>query len=266
LIETCRVRRKRVVVIGDAMVDVWVHGDSGLCQDGCDRFLEHARCETPGGAANAANCLAHWPVEVSLYGQEGGARPRKVRFVAGDRIAFRHDHERYFNPATATWSYDRALEMVGCAAAVLLSDYDKGFLTEEFVAEVSALCRKLGIPCVADCKRNISLYEGCIQKGNGRYWGSYPLSSAAVATYGPDRPCVGLRSELVGPVLPPVKCANHVGAGDCFAAHLALALAQGFSLKEAAALAHSAGRVYVQHPHSRPPRPEEIAADLASEV
>jgi sugar/nucleoside kinase (ribokinase family) len=57
---------------------------------------------------------------------------------------------------------------------------------------------------------------------------------------------------------------NHVGAGDCFAAHLTLALAYGFSLKEAAGLAHSAGRVYVQSFHNHPPFPTDIAADMST--
>jgi D-beta-D-heptose 7-phosphate kinase/D-beta-D-heptose 1-phosphate adenosyltransferase len=55
---------------------------------------------------------------------------------------------------------------------------------------------------------------------------------------------------------------SHVGAGDCFAAHLVLALAHGLSLEEAAMIAHSAGRIYVQHPHGRPPWPHEIKKDL----
>lgn len=62
----------------------------------------------------------------------------------------------------------------------------------------------------------------------------------------------------------PVKIVSHVGAGDCFAAHLALALAYGFSLKEAAVLAHSAGRVYVQSLHNIPPHPAEILADMST--
>ena len=61
-----------------------------------------------------------------------------------------------------------------------------------------------------------------------------------------------------------VKCVNHVGAGDCFSAHLVLALAYGFTLEDAAVIAHSAGRVYVQHQHSRPPLPQEVREDMAS--
>jgi len=60
-----------------------------------------------------------------------------------------------------------------------------------------------------------------------------------------------------------VECKSHVGAGDCFAAHLTLALAHGIPLEQAAAIAHSAGRVYVQHLHGRPPYPIEIRKDLS---
>ena len=66
--------------------------------------------------------------------------------------------------------------------------------------------------------------------------------------------------------LPKVNCINHVGAGDCFGAHLVLALMYGFSLEDAATIAHSAGRVYVQHLHNRPPLPEEIEEDLEKNV
>ena len=61
-----------------------------------------------------------------------------------------------------------------------------------------------------------------------------------------------------------VEVKNHVGAGDCFAAHLILGLAYGLSLEDAATVAHSAGRVYVQFPHNRPPLPSEIVADFAT--
>jgi len=60
----------------------------------------------------------------------------------------------------------------------------------------------------------------------------------------------------------PQHCVNHVGAGDCFGAWLTLGLAHGLRLQEAARLAHAAGRVYVRHPHNRPPWPHEIRKEL----
>ena len=61
----------------------------------------------------------------------------------------------------------------------------------------------------------------------------------------------------------PVK--SVVGAGDCFAAHLALAKSHGFSLHESAEIAYSAGRTYVQHLHNRPIMPHEVARDTEPE-
>ena len=85
-----------------------------------------------------------------------------------------------------------------------------------------------------------------------------------VRTFGADTPDIydGRFSPEIPP-LAPVECVNHVGAGDCFAAHLALAMAHSLSLVDAVAIAHSAGRVYVQHPHNRPPTPDEIKKDLS---
>ena len=50
-------RDRPIVVIGDTMVDRWVHGHADQCQDGCLKFVEKSRVEVPGGAANAARCL-----------------------------------------------------------------------------------------------------------------------------------------------------------------------------------------------------------------
>ncbi len=130
------------------------------------------------------------------------------------------------------------------------------------------MCRDLQIPCVADCKREPEVYDGCVLKCNGDYQDKYceliPFENMVI-THGEKNPAVwsGPVPYGIGQPLPSVRCVNHVGAGDCFAAHLTLALTCGFSLKDAAALAHSAGRVYVQYPHNRPPQPDEIAADLS---
>lgn len=273
LLGRIREERHRVLVIGDAIVDVWVHGALAECQDGCPKFVQSGTVRTPGGAANAHNCLSYWGPVAELYAASLPARPVKTRFVvATGTIVFRHDDEKFLPPeerAGCKWSRDRALEMVSHAHAVLLSDYDKGFLSPEFIGQVIDLCKQRGIPCVADCKREPGLYEGCVRKCNQdyarKYWGvvNARWNRDAVVTRGFYSPQV---NGSVEPNMPPVPCANHVGAGDCFGAHLTLALAYGFSLADAAALAHSAGRVYVQSQHNRPPRPEEIAADMAGAI
>jgi sugar/nucleoside kinase (ribokinase family) len=149
----------------------------------------------------------------------------------------------------------------------LISDYNKGFLTKEFICEIVNICRKRNVPCVADAKREPEVYTGCILKGNAEWAHTTKINllhENLVLTYGKNPPTVNAKAVGIGSE--PVECINHVGAGDCFAAHLTLALAYGFSLEEAAALAHSAGRVYVQHPHNRAPWPKEVAEDLEKRV
>jgi D-beta-D-heptose 7-phosphate kinase/D-beta-D-heptose 1-phosphate adenosyltransferase len=85
-----------------------------------------------------------------------------------------------------------------------------------------------------------------------------------VVTHGAFPPVILHQQPYTFPEMgKPVPCRNHVGAGDCFGAHLALALASDVhNLRAAVRYAHAAGRVYVQHPHNRPPYLHEIARDL----
>ncbi len=262
LLGEIKTRRRLIVVIGDTMLDRWVHGHIEQCQDDCPKFVQESVVETPGGAANAALCLSHWDTQVSLYGFAGNDCPIKCRYMENGKIVFRHDDDG--PPRCGTeyeWERKLALEMASHADAVLLSDYDKGFLTPYFIKEMAALCKARRVPCVADAKRAPEVYENCIIKGNYAWYEKF--GSPHVLTLGGVEPTVGNDSIYSDDVLSPVNCINHVGAGDCFAAHLTLALAYEFTIKEAAALAHSAGRVYVQFPHNRAPSPEEVAADLA---
>ncbi len=159
--------------------------------------------------------------------------------------------------------------------AVLLSDYDKGFLTPEFIRKIIDSCNQRNIPCIADVKREPELYGGAVIKCNEEYQRKYNKSLSClvhdsdmpynlVVTAGQLTPIIWYEGELQKgfKTLPPVQCVNHVGAGDCFAVHLTLALSHGFSLKESAEIAYSAGRVYVQHRHNKPPCLDEIRADV----
>ena len=263
LFSCIREKRRQVVVIGDVMVDRWIDGRMEQCQDGCPKFVQEKVTDTPGGAANAERCLSGWGVATSLYGYALNDCPIKYRYVEDSRIVFRADDDGEATRSSGyKWAHQLGLEMVGHAGAVLLSDYDKGFLTPEFIREIARICMERCIPCIADVKRESSIYQGCILKANSDWYIRY--GHADVVTRGKDSP---LLDELIQVrYLPTVRCVNHVGAGDCFAAHLTLALAYGFSLDESAVLAHSAGRVYVQSPYNRPPLPAEIAEDLSSTV
>jgi D-beta-D-heptose 7-phosphate kinase/D-beta-D-heptose 1-phosphate adenosyltransferase len=279
----------RIAVVGDTMVDVWSEGTTSGCQDGCLKFSGHTELETPGGAANAARSLWNWEAMAHLLGpwtprtahdevwlwlpQNMSIRvPVKRRFLDTDRVVFRADAERL------NYGLDReqmallrkeALERIEQEhwGAVLITDYDKGFLDESLIQAVIRSCVERKIPVVADAKRIPSMYRGAILKCNEDYamkHGASFLHAPYVVTCGPRGPYFAKRDHNQQQCRhegPEVPCRNHVGAGDCFAAHLTLALAHGFDLGQATAIAHTAGRVYVQHPFSRPPYPHELRKD-----
>lgn len=266
LIDADKREKKLILVIGDGMTDIYIHGRlESSCQEGCVKFIEEETVTLPGGAANAARSLSNWNAKTLFLGPTGEEGPTKTRFMDRDgRCAFRSDDD--------TTDFDLSLvrkESLDALAtrrpsAVLLSDYDKGTLTPDFIVKVGGICKGLNIPCVADCKRHPDTYHECILKGNANWAYRHKvnlLTRSMIVTNGRFHPVVNGRISQHRE-LPKVQCINHVGAGDCFASHLTLALAHGFSLSDAAAIAHSAGRVYVQHPHSRPPKPEEIAEDM----
>lgn len=258
-------RVRNVVVVGDGMTDVYVRGTAEkTCQEDCPKFMKEGTTVVPGGAANAARSLKYWTqASVHYFGATNG--PVKTRFLLGERCVFRYDDEKsYVDTQSARMD---ALQFLNSTKqtidAVLLSDYNKGMLTPEFIQRVASVCLDLYVPCVVDAKREPDVYRGCIIKGNATWSHKYKpnmLTPSMVITNGWDRPTVEGRPIPVN--LSRVPCVNHVGAGDCFAAHLVLGLACRLSLEDAVALGYSAGRVYVQHPNNRPPRPEEVAADM----
>lgn len=267
LIERVAASRRLILVVGDIMVDRWVYGHLDDSQDGCHKFVQSRIRDYPGGAGNAARCLTNWAVHTELVGQFEKDRCVKTRFVdvLGDSkyICFRHDHDVHAGDGDEYAPTRKVvLEWVDGASGVLLCDYDKGFLSPDLINRVAEACRRRRIPCVADVKRGPDTYAGCITKANEAWYLRHGIAS--VVTRGGDSPAVSGTS--VKSHLPPVKCVNHVGAGDCFAAHMTLALAYDFTMEESAAIAHSAGRVYVQRMPSCTwqPFPQEIAADMSS--
>lgn len=289
LIQLDRERPVGICICGDSMIDQYIHGHLAIGQENCPKFVEDSRVVVPGGAANAARQLANWQAKAWLVGigdtrwpgeplpyncqlmHFGGILSLKTRHLVDGRHIYRHDLEQHGYglsegdlAACRQKSIDQICRRVhmGEFQAVLIADYDKGFMDAVMIREIIHICVKFGIPVVADAKRHPSVYAGAILKVNEDYANKFSehCQYRRVVTMGVNSPA-GLEKPIN---LPPVTCLNHVGAGDCFAAHLALALAHGLPLEEAASIAHSAGRCYVQHHHNRPPFPHEIRRDILS--
>lgn len=202
-------RARRVVVVGDAMLDVYLQGD-----------VERISPEAPvpvvrvrerkyalGGAANVAQNVAaagaHGTL-VAVAGDDAGgerlramlraigsddsalisvARPTttKTRLVARSQQVVRFDEEEDADlESTSIARVVAALDdVLATADALVLEDYNKGVLVAEVIAHAIARAQARSIPIVVDPKfRNFFAYRGAtIFKPNRR-----ELESALGAT------------------------------------------------------------------------------------
>lgn len=182
-----RMRGRRILVVGDAMVDEWIWGDvSRISPEAPVPVVAvHRHTFTLGGAGNVANNLRALGAQVSFVGVVGEdaegerakemfgelgvdatgllhvtGRPttRKTRIVAHNQQVVRADWESTLPLTTAEGDRvrDEVARRAAWADAVVLSDYAKGLFSREIVE--AALAAPI---VVADPKpRNIGLFAG----------------------------------------------------------------------------------------------------------
>jgi len=186
-------RRKRVVVIGDAMLDVYLHGDvERISPEAPVPVVRFEREEYRlGGAANVAHnivALGGRAELVGLIGEDPAAgtlsralasqgvaadgllvdpsRPTttKVRVVTDRRqqvarIDYEDDDE--VGGAHETALVTAAVKRAATAGAIVVSDYLKGTVTQRLVAELATIARERGIPLLVDPKiPHLGYYTG----------------------------------------------------------------------------------------------------------
>jgi rfaE bifunctional protein kinase chain/domain len=180
VLEQCRGRR--IVVVGDAMLDAYLHGD-------VDRISPEApvpvvrivqRVAALGGAANVAQNVAASGASCDLIAvvgeDEAGNRFRqlataaglatdllvtadrcttqKTRIVARAQQVVRIDEEddSELNERLVAQILERVARAVDTADALVLEDYNKGVLTPHVIEEAIQCARSRGIPIVVDPK------------------------------------------------------------------------------------------------------------------
>jgi rfaE bifunctional protein kinase chain/domain len=184
-------RGRRVVVVGDAMLDVYLRGD-------VDRISPEApvpvvrvreRRDALGGAANVAqNVLAvdaHCALVAAVGADTAGARLRgllhglggatdtlvevarttttKTRLVARSQQLLRFDEEEDadLGPDDVERVIASLTDALASADAVILEDYNKGVLVPAVIERTIALARERNVPVVVDPKfRNFFSYRG----------------------------------------------------------------------------------------------------------
>ncbi len=289
---------RRVVVAGDVMLDRFIWGDVDRISPEAPVPVVRVARESVhlGGAANVAANLAALGARVSLVGlvgedaaadqlraaieasgiesalvaSAGRATTVKTRIIARAQQVVRVDRE-HSDPALPeelSALEARLGERLEGAAALVVSDYDKGAAAGALLASVLPEARRKGVPAVVDPKRlDFSVYQPATVVTPNQA----ELGRAASVEIRSDEDCLGAaRSVLdridVGAVLvtrgergmllvergrspfavPAFarEVYDVTGAGDTVVAVLALALASGASLPAAAVLAnHAAGIV-----------------------
>ena len=186
-------RQKRVLVIGDVMLDEYLYGqvDRVSPEAPVPVVAMRAREAQPGGAANVALNVAALGARVELVGLCGrdetaeqlqralmasGLTPdglvasperrttRKTRVMAQGQQLLRLDTEDE-DPTTAS-ELELLWRQLEAAIArkpdvIVFEDYDKGALSAELIARVVGDARAAGIPTVVDPKlRNFWSYQG----------------------------------------------------------------------------------------------------------
>jgi D-beta-D-heptose 7-phosphate kinase/D-beta-D-heptose 1-phosphate adenosyltransferase len=231
--------------------------------------------------------LAAAGVEPHLVELEGG-RPTtvKTRIVAHSQQVVRADREDAADlPARAEAALVEAVRrgLASCDALVV-SDYQKGVVTASLLRRVLPLARRRRVPVLVDPKvRHLRLYRGATvvtpnQLEAEQATGLRLRGPAEIAAAGKKMlSLLGCRAVLVTrgehgmsllergcPPLHVPTAAREVfdvtGAGDTVIATMALALAAGASLPEAAVLANCAAGVVVGKVGTAQASPEEVLA------
>ncbi len=174
----------KILVLGDLMLDRYLHGDvSRISPEAPVPVLEErCRFDAPGGAANVVNNLAALGVEVTPLGLVGpdteGSRIRellshdnvvtdgilvvpglqttlKTRIIAGSHHVVRVDREQIQPPEPATVERLQHLlsSLVPTVDALIIQDYNKGLIQPELVNWLLQLCHEHGVLTAVDPKR-----------------------------------------------------------------------------------------------------------------
>jgi len=190
-----RLKSARVLVLGDLMWDEYIRGDVTRISPEAPVpvLLESGRDRTPGGAANVLKNLKDLGCQIGMLGITGddedgtvlahelaswgiqkkhihlirlADRPTtiKIRFMAKNQQLLRLDREKV-QPIGLSVEEDLLARLAGCIDsfdAIILSDYDKGLLTDRVIKGATELARsKQKFVAVDPQVKHFSAYKHC---------------------------------------------------------------------------------------------------------
>jgi len=201
--------------------------------------------------------------------------PRKIRFYDNDFPLLRWDIEQTYSGNNnvllqqLSYLFQRGIDVA------ILSDYNKGVFTSSILtSQIIELCKKHNIPTLVDPKaKPVEKWKGCtVFKPNSaeaelltgeKYWKrqaevlTKQLSCKGIVITQQGKGVVGICDGeffeyYTNYQLGPKEVNSVIGAGDCFAAVLAMGIGNNINLKDACVLAFEGGIEYVKARHNRP--------------
>ena len=226
----------KVLLIGDSCTDVFVYGVvRRLNPEAPVPILEPKREKrTEGMAWNVYNNLNALGVHVDMITQDEEITKTRYIHESSNQQILRLDEEPKVNPLD-----DEILD--GEYDALVISDYDKGFITQTKLFE---LCNNFEGPIFIDTKK-IAVPGNAFIKVNEYEFKkiTHFIADNMIITKG------GEGTEYKGKLYPAekVKVFDVVGAGDTFLATLTYGYLKYGSIEEAIPLANKAAAIAVSH-------------------
>ena len=206
----------KLLIIGDACVDEYIYGtvDRLSPEAPVPVFVEKSRKIRPGMVGNVVNNIKNMLPSASLtLHQNQEELVRKTRFIdtRSNYQIMRHDVE---NSIAEIRFSDLSQQVYD---AIVISDYDKGYVTSNFVSDLTDFFK---CPIFVDTKKsNLSIFKNCVIKINEKeYNKAHHLheTSRLIVTLGSNGAMYLGKKYPVDPVVVHDVC----GAGDVFLSSL----------------------------------------------
>lgn len=238
---------KKVLVIGESCKDVYIYGtvERFAPEAPAPVFLEMIRNDSPGMASNVTRNLISLGVDCDILTNPNWENITKTRYM-DDRT-----NHMFIRVDTNDASYgkldiDSAMKTLHDFDAVIISDYDKGFLSKEDIQKIGSshpmvlldTKKVLGEWCesVKYIKINGTEYE------KSKHTISQKMLDKLIVTRGKEG-CI-FRNKVFK--VKSVSIKDVSGAGDTFIAALTTKLANGESIENAIEFANKCATVVVQ--------------------
>jgi len=237
VMEILQQKKFKILLIGDSCDDVYYYGTvDRLSPEAPVPVLKTSHTKKlKGMASNVFNNLKALYADVDfIHGKES----KKTRYVdtrSGYQL-LRVDDDVINEPMDVSLIENKDYD------AIVISDYNKGFLSYENIQEI---VKKFNVPIFLDTKKNdLEKLEGCFIKINeSEYNHAISLSKEMIVTLGPRG------TYYKGIVYPTnnVEVYDVTGAGDVFLASLAVFYLIYNSIDESIPFANRLSSMSVQH-------------------